>query len=74
VAIQQAAQAPVTHRPEAQSPSDEHRRPLAQAGQVPPQSTSPSAPFLTPSAQVGLVHSPSLHTPDTQSAAAPQAF
>jgi hypothetical protein len=45
-----------------QSPLTRHALPLAQPGQLPPQSTSVSSPFFTASLQVGTWQVPPLQT------------
>src|SRR5258708_39780490 len=58
-----AWQTPLAQRPEAQSPFPVHILPVPHAGQEPPpQSTSVSVPFLTPSEQLGAWHFPPVHT------------
>mmetsp|Transcript_24545 Transcript_24545/g.50957 ORF Transcript_24545/g.50957 Transcript_24545/m.50957 type:complete len:214 (-) Transcript_24545:353-994(-) len=59
---------PPWHWPDRQSPLTRHCLPLLHLGQVPPpQSTSVSAPFVTPSLHVTSVHLPLSHTPLAQS-------
>src|SRR5262245_58389962 len=56
---------PVQRRPLTQSWLLRHLLPLVQRGQIlPPQSTSVSSPFLTPSLQVGGAHCPPEQTPE----------
>jgi hypothetical protein len=56
-------QTPLLQRPEPQSPLPVHILPLLHFGQLrPPQSTSVSVPFLTPSEQLGAWHLPTVHT------------
>jgi hypothetical protein len=57
----------------AQSTFEAHRRPAAQPGQAPPQSTSVSLPFFTVSVHVGAMHFDAAHTPDAQSSGTAQA-
>jgi hypothetical protein len=55
--------------PLSQSLPDAHRLPgTHRLGQLPPQSTSLSAPFCTPSPQVGAWQALAVHTPLAQSA------
>src|SRR5438477_10207870 len=53
-----------------QSETPAHVLKSTQRGQdvVPPQSTSDSPWFFTPSVQLGATHLPNVHTPDAQSA------
>src|SRR6266852_2810250 len=61
--------------PLVQSPLPAHISPLAHVGQVPPpQSTSVSAPFFTPSRHVGGWQMPVVQTPLVQSAATRHIF
>src|SRR5205085_78922 len=64
---------PSTQPKRAQSAGALHVLPLAQPAHAPPQSTSVSEPFRTPSVQVS-VHLPPAHTPDAQSPGAAPAF
>ena len=58
----------VAQTPSLQSPALEHVLPGPQVGQVPPpQSTSVSTPFFTPSVQVAAWHKPPVQTPLWQS-------
>jgi hypothetical protein len=72
-----AAQAPLAHTPLAQlAPAPvplPHIFPFAQGGHDPPQSTSVSVLFFTPSAQLAAAQIPSMQTPFAQSPATAQA-
>jgi hypothetical protein len=59
---------PVEQNPVAQSVATEQFEPRPHAGQGPPQSTSVSAPFATPSVQLGATQT-RLQTPLAQSPA-----
>jgi len=60
-------------RPASQSTALRQRAPTSQrAAQVPPQSTSASAPLTAPSLQLGCAQQPSLHDPVAQSASPAQ--
>src|SRR6476469_3784351 len=64
-----------SHTSDAQSSRPAHPRPSMHFGlPAPPQSTSVSAPFFTPSVFVGAWHTLSVHTPLAQSAAAAHFF
>src|SRR4051812_29553129 len=70
----EVAQRPETHAPDWQSVFTEHAKPEAHPEQTPPpQSTSVSLPFLTPSAQPEA-QVPLEHTPPLQSVLAPHFF
>jgi hypothetical protein len=51
------------HRPEEQSALAAHALPVEHLGQLPPQSTSLSLPFFTPSVQLGAAQVPMEHEP-----------
>ena len=53
---------------EAQSAGTPQPWPPPQGGQLPPQSTPVSSPFLCPSAQLGSAQTPLAHVPEAQSA------
>src|SRR5207245_2329504 len=69
------AQAEPLQTPLVQSAPARHAWPSPQSGQVlPPQSTSLSVPFLTPSPQVGAARTDELHTRPWQTPATAQFF
>src|SRR4051812_5811353 len=65
---------PVTQLLVAQSPGPSHSCPVVHFLQVPPQSMSVSAPFLTPSVQLGTWHTPPPHRALAQSKGMEQAL
>src|SRR5690242_3234014 len=66
------SQTPSGQSPLAQSVSTRQNSPSAHGEQPPPQSVAVSAPFFTPSMQVGVEHAPAAQTPLRQSAATRQ--